>query len=103
VIRQPAIVTDAPCRLLPPRLGSCQSLSSRLRARLLPTWLSVTGLVAAGVFALGSMSSVLGRTAEGNSSLFGVGLFIVWLLLVALCLWQAAGTAAPASYGSEPE
>jgi hypothetical protein len=43
------------------------------------------------------MSSVLGRTVEGNSSLFGVGLFIVWLLLVALCLWQAAGTAAPES------
>jgi hypothetical protein len=38
-----------------------------------------------------------GRTVEGNSSLFGVGLFIVWLLLVALCLWQAAGTAAPES------
>jgi hypothetical protein len=68
-----------------------------LRTRLLPTWLGVAGLIAAGVFALGSMSSVLGRTVEGNSSLFGVGLFIVWLLLVALCLWQAAGTAAPES------
>jgi hypothetical protein len=56
--------------------------------------LGVAGLVAAGVFALGSMSSVLGRTVECNSSLFGVGLFIVWLF-VALCLWQAAGTAAP--------
>src|SRR5215217_7461745 len=33
----------------------------------------------------------------------GAGLFIVWLLLVALCLWQAAGTAAPESDGSEPE
>lgn len=68
-----------------------------LRTRLLPTWLGVAGLVAAGVFALGSMSSVLGRTVDGNSSLFGVGLFIVWLLLVALCLWQAAGTAVPES------
>ena len=29
-----------------------------------------------------------GRTVEGNLSLFGVGLFIVWLLVVALCLWQ---------------
>jgi hypothetical protein len=65
--------------------------------------LGVAGLVAAGVFALGSISSVLGRTVEGNSSLFGVGLFIVWLLLVALRLWQAAGTAAPESDGSEPE
>ena len=68
-----------------------------LRTRLLPTWLGVAGLVAAGVFVLGSMSSVLGRTVEGNSSLFGVGLFIVWLLLVAVCLWQAAGRAAPES------
>jgi len=74
-----------------------------LRTRLLPTWLGVAGLVAAGVFAVGSMFSVLGRTAEGNSSLFAVGLFILWLLLVALCLWQAAGTAAPESAGSESE
>jgi hypothetical protein len=66
-----------------------------LRTRLLPRWLGVAGVLAAGVFALGSMSSVFGRTVEGNSSLFGVGLFIVWLLLVAVCLWQAAGTAAP--------
>jgi hypothetical protein len=68
-----------------------------LGAPLLPTWLGVAGLLAAGVFALGSMSSVLGRTIEGNSSLFGVGLFVVWLLLVALCLWRAAGRAAPES------
>jgi hypothetical protein len=65
-----------------------------LCTRLLPTWLGVAGLVAAGVFSLGAMSSVLGRTVEGNSSLFGVGLFVVWLLLVAVCLWRAAGTAA---------
>lgn len=65
-----------------------------LRTRLLPSWLGVAGLLAAGVFMLGSMFSVLGRTMEGTSSLFGVGLFIVWLLLVALCLWRAAGTAA---------
>jgi hypothetical protein len=50
-------------------------------------------VVAAGVFALGSMSSVLGRTVEGNL----LGRFIVWLRLVALCLWQAVGTAAPES------
>jgi apolipoprotein N-acyltransferase len=59
--------------------------------------LGVAGLVAAAVFALGSTFSVLGRTVEGSSSLFGVSLYIVWLLLVALCLWQAARTAAPLS------
>jgi hypothetical protein len=68
-----------------------------LRTRLLPTWLGVAGLVAAGVFALGAMASVIGRTVEGNSSLFGVGLFVVWLLLVAVCLWRVAGTTAPDS------
>jgi hypothetical protein len=68
-----------------------------LGARLLPTWLGIAGLAAVGVFVLGSISTVLGRTVEGNSSLFGAGLFIMWLLLVAVCLWQAAGTAAPES------
>jgi hypothetical protein len=33
-----------------------------LRTRLLPTWLGVAGLLTAGVFVLGSMSSVLGRS-----------------------------------------
>ena len=74
-----------------------------LGARLLPTWLGIAGLAAVGVFVLGSISTVLGRTVEANSSLFGVGLFILWLLLVALRLWQAAGTAASESDGSEPE
>jgi len=74
-------------------LSAAVSLAA-LRTRLLPAWLGVAGLVAAGVFVLGSMFSVLGRTVEGSSSLFGVSLYIVWLLLVALCLWQAAGTAA---------
>ena len=72
-------------------------LAPGLRTRLLPTWLGIAELAAAGVFVLGSISSVLGRTVEGNSSLFGVGLFIMWLLLVAFRLWQAAGTAAPES------
>jgi hypothetical protein len=77
-------------------LTAAVSLAGR-RTRLLPTWLAVAGLVATGVFALGSISSVIGRAVEGNSSLFGVGLFIVWLMLVAVCLWHAAGTAAPES------
>ena len=49
------------------------------------------------------MSSVLARTVEGNSSLFGVGLFMLWLVLVAVCLWEVAGRAAPESDESEPE
>jgi hypothetical protein len=50
-----------------------------------------------------SMSSVLGRTVEGNSSLFGVGLFMLWLVLVAVCRWEVAGRAALESDESEPE
>jgi hypothetical protein len=73
-----------------------------LRTRLLPTWLGVAGLGAAGVFPPGSMSSVLGRTAEGNSSLVGVSVHRV-ARGGGLCLWHAAGTAAPESDGSEPE
>jgi hypothetical protein len=68
-----------------------------LHTRLLPTWLGVAGLVAASVFGLGAMSSVIGRTVEGNSSLFRRRPFVAWLLLVAVCLWQAAGTTAPDS------
>jgi hypothetical protein len=72
-------------------------LFGRTTHPVVPAWLGVAGLVAAGVFALGSMFSVIGRTVGGSSSLFGVTLYIVWLLLVAVCLWQAAGTAAPLS------
>ncbi|MEU5723661.1 hypothetical protein [Micromonospora sp. NPDC047738] len=67
---------------------------SALRTGLLPKWLGVGGLVAAGVFALGAIFSVLGRTVEGNSSLFGVSLFIVWMLLLAVFLWRVAGRVA---------
>jgi hypothetical protein len=73
-------------------LTAAVSLSA-LRTRLLPKWLAVGGLVASGVFALGSTFSVLGRAVEGNSSLFGVGLFIVWMLVLAVFLWRAAGQA----------
>ena len=63
-----------------------------LRTRLLGRWLGVAGLVAAAVFLLGSVLSVLGRTPEGGSSLVGVGLFIVWMLLVSAGLWRTAAT-----------
>lgn len=70
---------------------------SVLRTGLLPRWLGAGGLVAAGVFALGSTFSVLGRTVEGGSSLFGVGLFVTWMLVLAVFLWRAAGGPARAA------
>ena len=62
------------------------------RAGLVGRWLAVAGLVAAAVFLLGSIFSVLGRTPEGSSSLAGVGLFIVWMLMLSASLWRAAST-----------
>ncbi|MFU8854964.1 hypothetical protein ACNAW0_28945 [Micromonospora sp. SL1-18] len=81
-------------------LTAAVSLSA-LRTGLLAKWLGVGGLVAAGVFALGSTFSVLGRGVEGNSSLFGVGLFIVWMLLLAVFLWGAAGRVAGPEFEQE--
>jgi hypothetical protein len=60
------------------------------RTGLVRRWLGVAGLVAAAVFLLGSVSSVLGPTAEGGSSLVGVGLFIVWMLALSVGLWRTA-------------
>jgi hypothetical protein len=50
----------------------------------------VASVVAAAVFLLGSVFSVLGRTPEGGSSLVGVGLFIVWMLALSAGLWRTA-------------
>jgi hypothetical protein len=64
------------------------------RTGLVGRWLAVAGLVAAAVFLLGSVFSVLGRTPEGSSSLVGVGLFIVWMLALSVSLWRtSAGSA----------
>jgi hypothetical protein len=62
------------------------------RTSLVRRWLGVAGLVAAAVFLLGSVFSVLGRTPEGSSSLIGVGLFIVWMLVLSAALWRAAAS-----------
>jgi hypothetical protein len=62
-----------------------------LRTGLLGRWLGVGGLVAAVVFLIGSVFSVLGSTPEANSSLIGIGLFIVWMLLLGGGLWRASG------------
>jgi hypothetical protein len=56
------------------------------RTGLVGRWLGVAGLVAAAVFLLGSVFSVLGPTPEGGSSLVGVGLFIVWMLALSVAL-----------------
>jgi hypothetical protein len=62
------------------------------RTGLVWRWLGVVGLVAAAIFLLGSVFSVLGSTPEGASSLLGVGLFIVWMLVLSAGLWRTAST-----------
>lgn len=61
-----------------------------LRTDLAWRWLGIAGLIAAVVFLLGSIFSVLGQTPEGNSSLVGVGIFIVWMLGLSSALWRTA-------------
>jgi hypothetical protein len=70
-------------------LVTALSLAIR-RTGLVGRWLGVAGLVAAAVFLLGSVFSVLGRTPEGGSSLIGVGLFVVWMLALSLSLWRTS-------------
>jgi hypothetical protein len=66
------------------------------RTGLVWRWLGVAGVVAAAVFLLGSVFSVLGRTPEGKGSLIGVGIFIIWMLVLSAGLWRtASGTTSP--------
>jgi hypothetical protein len=58
------------------------------RTGLVWRWLGVVGLVAAALFLVGSVFSVLGPTPEGSSSLVGVGLFVVWMLVLCAGLWR---------------
>ena len=60
------------------------------RTGLVWRWLGVAGWVAAAVFLLGSVFSVLGRTPEGGGSLIGIGLFVVWMLVLSAGLWRTA-------------
>jgi hypothetical protein len=62
------------------------------RTGLVGRWVGVAGLIAAALFLLGSLFSVLGRTPEQNSSLVGVGVFVVWMLLLSAALWRTAST-----------
>ena len=65
------------------------------RTSLVWRWLGSVGLVEAVIFLLGSVFSVLGRTPEGSSSLVGVGLFIVWMLMLSADLWRSAARGTP--------
>jgi hypothetical protein len=65
------------------------------RTSLVWRWLGSVGLVAAAIFLLGSVFSVLGRTPEGSSSLLGVGLFMVWMLVLSTGLWRTAASGTP--------
>ena len=65
------------------------------RTGLVWRWLGVVGVVAAAIFLLGSIFSVLGRTPETSSSLVGVGLFIVWMLVLSAGLWRGAAGSTP--------
>jgi hypothetical protein len=65
------------------------------RTGLVWRWLSAAGMAAAVIFLLGSVFSVLGRTPEQNSSLVGIGLFIVWMLLLSIGLWCGVTSSTP--------
>lgn len=60
-----------------------------LRTRLLPRWLGLVGLVASGLFLVGSVLSIFGNAA-GESSPFGPVLFLVWILLLCIGLLRAS-------------
>jgi hypothetical protein len=62
------------------------------RTALVWRWLGVVGLIAAAIFLLGSVFSVLGRTPEASSSLVGVGIFIIWMLALSAGRWRAASS-----------
>jgi hypothetical protein len=53
-------------------------------------WLGIIGLVLATIFLLASISSLLGRSVEGGYPLLGVGIFVVWMLVLSGGLWRAA-------------
>ena len=61
-----------------------------LRSGLLWRWFGYVSLAAAAVFLLGSIFSVLGPTPEGRSSIYGIGLSMLWTLLLGVGLWQAS-------------
>lgn len=59
-----------------------------LRTSLLPRWVGITGLGVSALFVVGSVSSLVGPP-EGGASLVGVGLFLLWM--VVLCVGLLRG------------
>jgi hypothetical protein len=57
-----------------------------LRANLAWRWLGYLSVVAAVVFLLGFIFSIVGSTPEGGSSIFGIAAFVVWMILVTVAL-----------------
>jgi hypothetical protein len=60
-----------------------------LRTGLLWRWLGYASMLAAVVFLLGFVFSVLGSAPEERSSIYGIAAFIVWMLLLAVGLSRA--------------
>jgi hypothetical protein len=63
------------------------------RGGLVPPWLGVIGLVAAGVFLIAAALSMLAPVGAGDSSPIGPALFAVWLLVLCGGLFRASGAA----------
>jgi hypothetical protein len=71
----------------PPALVAALSLAI-WRTGLVRRWLAVTGLVAAAAFLLGSVFSILGPNPRERLVAVGVGLFVVWILVLSASLWR---------------
>ena len=64
-----------------------------LRAQLVWRWLGYVSALTAVVFGIGFVFSVVGKTPEGGSSIYGIAPFIIWIVLVAVGLWRTAASA----------
>jgi hypothetical protein len=61
-----------------------------VRSGLAARWVGVASVIAAVIFMLGGAFSLLGSTAEGRSSIFGIGLAIAWMVLLGIGLLNAS-------------
>jgi hypothetical protein len=70
------------------------------RTGLLWPWFAWASWFAAAIFLLGFVFSTLGDTPEGPSSLYGVAVFVLWMLVLSLGLVRAPMP--PRSSGAAP-